>query len=58
MNFNRQDQAAARSVDRRIIQVELPPANAGVIAALRRAFDAALPCPGEDEFDALLRRLH
>jgi len=45
-------------MDRRTIHVELPSANAGVIAALRRAFDVALPCPSEDEFDALLRRLN
>jgi hypothetical protein len=59
MNIHRQDQAsAARSLDRRIIQVELPPDNAGVIAALRRAFQHAPPCPGEGDFEALLRRLN
>jgi len=59
MNFSRHDRTAvAGPIDRRIIQVELPSDSAGVVAALRRAFDAALPCPSEDEFDRLLRRLN
>ncbi|HMI40915.1 MAG TPA: hypothetical protein VK485_06775 [Sphingomicrobium sp.] len=59
MNFHRQDQAAAaRSLDRRIIQVDLPSDNAGVIAALRRAFQPAPPCRSEEDFEALLRRLN
>jgi hypothetical protein len=46
-----------RSMDRRIIRVELPPAHAGVTAALRRAF-AAAPAGSEDrQFDELLARL-
>jgi len=45
------------SSDRRIIRVELPPAHAGVTAALRRAF-ASVPAGGEDrQFDELLARL-
>ncbi|WP_426266638.1 hypothetical protein [Sphingomonas sp. LHG3443-2] len=44
-------------MDRRVIRVELPPAHAGVTAALRRAF-AAVPAGGEDrQFDELLARL-
>ena len=44
-------------MDRRIIRVELPPAHAGVTAALRRAF-AGAPAGGEDrQFDDLLARL-
>ncbi len=44
-------------MDRRIIRVELPPAHAGVTAALRRAF-AAAPAGSEDrQFDELLARL-
>jgi hypothetical protein len=59
MNFHRQNRAAAAgSLDRRIIRVELPQANAGVIAALRRAFQSTPPCPSEDDFEALLRRLN
>ena len=49
--------AAAGSLDRRIIQVQLPSDNAGVIEALRRAFEAALPTPAESDFDSLLHRL-
>jgi hypothetical protein len=45
------------SMDRRIIRVELPPAHAGVTAALRRAF-ASVPAGHEDRpFDDLLARL-
>jgi hypothetical protein len=44
-------------LDRRIIRVELPPAHAGVTAALRRAF-AAAPMGTEDrQFEELLARL-
>nr|WP_314442925.1 hypothetical protein [uncultured Sphingomonas sp.] len=44
-------------MDRRIIRVELPPAHAGVTAALRRAF-SAVPAGGEDrQFEELLARL-
>jgi hypothetical protein len=44
-------------MDRRIIRVELPPAHAGVTAALRRAF-SAVPAGLEDrQFDELLARL-
>jgi hypothetical protein len=49
--------AAEHSMDRRIIRVELPPAHAGVTAALRRAF-AAAPAPHTDrDFEDLLSRL-
>jgi hypothetical protein len=44
-------------MDRRIIRVELPPAHAGVTAALRKAF-TAVPAGSEDsKFDELLARL-
>jgi hypothetical protein len=49
--------ATENSMDRRIIRVELPPAHAGVTAALRRAFAAVPPAPAESEFDELLSRL-
>ncbi|WP_265570038.1 hypothetical protein [Sphingomicrobium nitratireducens] len=50
-------------MDRRLIQVDFPPAHAGIAAALRRAFaDAARPRVAEDdvaqEFDDLLARLN
>jgi hypothetical protein len=45
------------SMDRRIIRVELPPAHAGVTAALRRAF-AGVPNGNDDrQFEELLARL-
>ncbi len=47
-------------MDRRLIRVEFPPAQAGIAAALRRAFEG--PPVDSDEFDrdlkALLARLH
>lgn len=50
--------AADKSMERRIIRVELPCANAGVTAALRRAFAGAAVRPTDGEFDALLRQLN
>ena len=45
------------SMDRKIIRVELPPAHAGVTAALRKAF-ATVPQGNDDrQFDDLLSRL-
>ena len=45
-------------VDRRIIRVELPPAHAGITAALRRAFEAAAAEPSDRDFAELLRQLN
>jgi len=45
-------------MDRRVIRVDMPPAHAGVMAALRRAFDAAAREPSDRDFDELLRRLN
>ncbi|MFC7536623.1 hypothetical protein ACFQPG_04495 [Sphingomonas sp. GCM10030256] len=44
-------------MDRRIIRVELPPAHAGVTAALRKAFGAVPPTQADRELDELLARL-
>jgi hypothetical protein len=46
------------SGDREIIRVDFPLANAGITAALRRAFQAAAEEPSDRDFDALLRRLN
>lgn len=46
------------SLDRRIIQIDVPPAHAGIMAALRRAFEAAASEPCDRDFADLLRRLH
>jgi hypothetical protein len=45
------------SRDRRVIRVELPPAHAGVTAALRRAFGALPNSHVDRQFDELLSRL-
>jgi hypothetical protein len=46
------------AMDRRIIRVEMPPAHAGVMAALRRAFEAAASEPCDRDFAELLRKLN
>ena len=45
-------------MDRRIIRVDAPPAHAGIMAALRRAFEAAASEPCDRDFADLLRRLN
>jgi hypothetical protein len=46
------------SMDRQIIRVDMPPAHAGITAALRRAFEAAAAEPCDRDFAELLRRLN
>jgi hypothetical protein len=46
------------SMDHRLIRVEIPPAHAGITAALRRAFEAAAAEPCDRDFEELLRRLN
>ena len=46
------------SMDRRIIRVDIPPAHAGITAALRRAFAPVNEDRRESDFDDLLRRLN
>jgi len=46
------------SMDRRIIRVDIPPTHAGIMAALRRAFEAAAAEPCERDFAELLRQLN
>ena len=45
-------------MDRRLIQVDVPDAHAGITAALRRAFEAAAAEPSDRDFAELLRKLH
>jgi hypothetical protein len=45
-------------MDRRIIRVDIPPAHAGITAALRRAFQAAEEEPCDRDFDELIRQLN
>jgi hypothetical protein len=53
-----QIEAADLNMDRRIIRVDIPPAHAGITAALRRAFEAAATEPCDRDFADLLRRLN
>jgi len=48
----------SNAMDRRVIQVDIPPTHAGIAAALRRAFEAAAIEPGDRDFADLLRRLN
>ena len=48
----------ALDLDRRIIRVDVAPTHAGIMAALRRAFEAAASEPCERDFGELLRRLN
>ena len=49
---------AVMDMDRRVIQVDVRPEHAGVMAALRRAFESAAREPSDRDFDELLRRLN
>ena len=59
MNTEHDLEAASEvtNMERRIIRVDLPPAHAGIMAALRRAFEAAASEPSDRDFADLLRRL-
>jgi len=46
------------AMDRRVIRVDTPPTHAGIMAALRRAFEAAASDPSDRDFAELLRRLN
>jgi hypothetical protein len=45
-------------MDRQVIRVDTTPTQAGITAALRRAFEAAVSEPCEPDFADLLRRLN
>ena len=55
---NNPEVAGPREIDRRIIRVDVPPSHAGIMAALRRAFDAAAAEPSDRDFAELLRQLN
>ena len=46
------------AMDRRVIRIDMPPTQAGITAALRRAFEAAASEPCDRDFAELLRRLN
>ena len=52
------EEAAGHLMDRRIIRVENLPDQAGITAALRRAFAAGPLAEDDRMFEDLLRRLH
>jgi len=60
MKLERENVAASdiESMDRRVIRVDIPPAHAGITAALRRAFEAASAEPCDRDFAELLRKLN
>jgi hypothetical protein len=60
MSFEQEKIAAAdlHTMDRQVIRVDIPPAHAGITAALRRAFEAAASEPCDRDFAELLRRLN
>ena len=60
MNQERVDREMTGSggLDRRIIQIDVPPSHAGIMIALRRAFEAAAAEPCDRDFDELLRQLN
>ena len=60
MKVEREDVSASdvNAMDRRVIRVDMPPTQAGITAALRRAFEAAATEPCDRDFAELLRRLN
>ena len=49
---------AMMDLNRRPIRIDVPPEHAGVMAALRRAFEAAAKEPCDRDFVDLLRKLN
>jgi hypothetical protein len=49
---------APMNLDRRPIRIDMPPEHMGVMAALRRAFQAAACEPSDRDFAELLRKLN
>jgi hypothetical protein len=49
---------AMADLDRRPIRIDVPPEHAGVMAALRRAFQAAAEEPTDRDFADLLKKLN
>jgi hypothetical protein len=60
MSWERKEVAepGANSMDRRLIQLDMPAGHAGITAALRRAFEAAASEPCDRDFAELLRKLN
>ena len=60
MNLGRakESEEDMQAMERRVIRVEVPPAHAGITAALRHAFEAAASEPSNRDFSELLRQLN
>jgi hypothetical protein len=59
MDTDRRSNGASEvNMDRRVIRVDIPPAHAGITAALRRAFSPVNDDSRERDFSELLRRLN
>ena len=58
MKFNPENVPAEDQMGRQVIRLDVPPSHAGIMAALRRAFEAAAAEPYERDFADLLRRLN
>jgi hypothetical protein len=60
MNLERKDVSVPdlNSMDRRIIRLDMQPTHAGIMSALRRAFEAAASEPCDRDFAELLRQLN
>jgi hypothetical protein len=60
MNLERESVSASdlSTLDRQVIRVDVPPTHAGIMAALRRAFEAAASEPCDRDFAELLRKLN
>jgi hypothetical protein len=60
MKLERENVAATElnAMDRQVIRVDVPPAHAGITAALRRAFQAAASEPCDRDFADLLHKLN
>lgn len=58
MKFEKTMATTAMDLDRRPIRLDMPPEHAGVMAALRRAFQAAANEPSDRDFADLLRKLN
>ena len=60
MSWERKDVTVPElnSMDRRIISIDMPPTHAGIMSALRRAFEAAASEPSDRDFAELLRQLN
>ena len=52
------DMPELQPMDRRLIQVDMPAGHAGIMTALRRAFESAASEPCDRDFADLLRKLN